>query len=92
MSEWRPTTLDVVAFVSGVLDDGGDELLEQALDGLMVDLGAADEHDLVVGFTSLVVSLLGRLAGVTGRDRDELWQEIARGLSTGIARKGSQDD
>lgn len=84
--------LDVIALLSGSLETGGGELLDEALDGVLVDLGRASGYDLAVAFGTITFGLLDRLAIRSGRDRDELWQEMAHALTVSVIERGESSE
>lgn len=85
---------DVVAFVGALVEGDGldapDELLDRAMYGALDDLKAAPQDLVTAVMAGIVQALLRRLAGATGRDRDELWQQLARELCAGAIERGEQ--
>jgi hypothetical protein len=85
---------DVIALVSAALEperDGRDELLDGALEAVFDGLAELRGDEVAPAAAALVYHLLDRLASATGRDRDELWQEIARAL-TARTTQGEPDE
>lgn len=72
---------NVTALVTIVLTDDPDNTLGDALDRAVAGLGEASDVALASAVGSVAVVLLERLAGATGRDREDLWREIAHGLA-----------
>lgn len=90
----RDVVPDVVAFVGALMEgdntDPPDELLERAMYGALDDLNDAPRDLVTAVMAGIVRALLRRLAGATGRDLDELWQQLARELCAGAIERGEQ--
>jgi hypothetical protein len=73
---------NVAAMVSSTLDD--EPIWDEAFDGLLEDMRAADDVQIYGAFSGLVVFLLNRMAKLTGIPREELWRELAEGIATRV--------
>lgn len=85
--------MDATAFITAALDGNyEDEIMAPVADGITADLESSRPLNSLTAFGSIVVHLLDRLTGLTGRDKDELWREVAQDLATIYAEPPKGDE